>query len=315
LSLRSEHALQQRVAKALYKAYGGCADGFIGFTYIAITLYTPDIVMLSQEQICKDLHTVTIFEVKVTLKWESLGQLYRYSLYAPTYVVMPINEVEKLRKREYTLFQTLKGLGVGVAAVDVDKEDLSIVLESGKSLAIAEHTLYDAIVWQAFRDLLSTPPPTFLRIYTILVEFLYRGRRRIVNIDEVPVLSNEDRRIIRALVNALSLQKKTLPLAENPLTVELLDTDVLKLSPKEFMKQTLLSKPFAGVVDFISKMMRNLDEVKNPQQCYIPVSLMLLYTKGLPIQLIGMPYDVLCQRIYGDLSNCYKNMVFYLGRE
>jgi hypothetical protein len=313
--LRSEHVLQQKVAKALYKTYGGCADGFIGFTYIAVAFYTPDIVMLSQEQICRDLYTVTIFEVKATLKWESLGQLYRYSLYAPTYVVVPTDEVERLRKREYTLFQTLKGLGVGIAAIDVDKGDLDIILESGKGLAVAEYTLHDAIVWQVFRDLLSVSPPIFLRIYTILVGFLYRMHRRVVNIDEVPVLDKVGKQVIRALINMLSLQKKALPLAENPLIIELLDPDVLKLSPKEFMKQALLSKPFARIVSFIARMLRNFDEVKSLQQCYIPVSLMLLYTKGLPIQLIGVPYDVLCQRIYEDLSNCYKNVVFYLSRE
>jgi len=313
--LRSEHVLQQKVAKALYKTYGGCADGFIGFTYIAVAFYTPDIVMLSQEQICRDLYTVTIFEVKTTLKWESLGQLYRYSLYAPTYVVVPIDEVERLRKREYTLLQTLKSLGVGIAAIDVDKGDLSIIFESGKGLAVAEYTLHDAIVWQVFRDLLSVSPPIFLRIYTILVGFLYRMHRHVINIDEVPVLDKVGKQVIRALINMLSLQKKALPLAENPLTIELLDPDTLKLSPKEFMKQTLSSKPFTRIVSFIARMLRNFDEVKSLQQCYIPVSLMLLYTKGLPIQLIGVPYDVLCQRIYEDLSNCYKNVVFYLSGE
>ena len=126
------------------------------------------------------------------------------------------------------------------------------------------------------------------------MEFLRRTQRRVIDIDKVSVLSKVDKQVIKALINALSLQKKVLPLAENPLTIELLDPDVLKLSPKEFMKQTLLSKLFTRIVSFIARMLRNFDEVKSLQQCYIPVSLMLLYTKGLPIQLIGVPYDVLC---------------------
>jgi len=126
------------------------------------------------------------------------------------------------------------------------------------------------------------------------VEFLRRTQRRVIDIDKVSVLSKVDKQVIKALINALSLQKKVLPLAENPLTIELLDPDMLKLSPKEFMKQTLLSKPFARIVSFIVRVMRGFDEVKSLHQCYLPVSLMLLYTKGLPMQLIGVSYNDLC---------------------
>ena len=88
------------------------------------------------------------------------------------------------------------------------------------------------------------------------MEFLRRTQRRVIDIDKVSVLSKVDKQVIKALINALSLQKKVLPLAENPLTIELLDPDMLKLSPKEFMKQTLLSKPFARIVSFIVRVMR-----------------------------------------------------------
>lgn len=313
MSSRAEYILQQKVAKALYKIYGDCADGFIGFTYIAVSLYTPDIVILSLERMCKDLHIATIFEVKAALEWESLGQLYRYSLYAPTYIVVPIDEADKLRKREYTLFQTLKNLGIGVATVDLDKEDLGIVLEPSKSFALVEHTLYDAIAWQAFIDLLRIPPLKLSRAHKVLIESSYESSEHIINVNKVP--SKEDKQAIRALVNALSLQKKALPLAENPLIAKLLDPGVLKLSLKEFIRRTLLSKPFVGVVSFVLKMMRNHNEAKPLQQCYIPTPLLLIYTKGLPLQMVGISYNDLCQRIYENLNDCYKNIVFYLSEE
>lgn len=310
MNFRSEHALQQKVAKALYTMYETCIDGLVGFMYIAITLHTPDMILLSSEQECKDLYTVTIFEVKTSVGWETLGQLFRYSLYAPTYVTIPLNEAERLLKNEYTLFHALKSLGVGIATVDADKAELEIILKPGISLAIMEHELYDAIAWQIFRDLLKISPQALSRVYGAVTEFLQRELKRVVNIDKVPLLSKEDRHIIRAIINALSLQKLVLPLAENPLIVELLNPDIFKLSVDEFIKQILLSKPFNRIISFVAKVAEK--DVKGIiQQCYVPVTLLLLYTKGLPLRLIGQTYDNICQRIYEDLYECYENAKLY----
>jgi len=308
LNLMSEHQLQQKTAKALYATYGGCADGFIGFTHIAIGLDTPDIVVLSHE--CEDLHTVTIFEVKMSIKWDVLGQLYRYSLYAPTYVVIPTDQIENLKK-EYTLFQALRDLGIGVATVDEGKKGLKIILRPDRSLGTTEQVLYDVIMWQVFRDLSKTPPERFSKIYNAIMEFL-RGRLKfVISLNEIPILSSMDKHVIRALINALSLLKIALPLAENPYTLELLNPDIFRLSPNEFMKQLLLSRYLAKLVSLITRLVEK-DSEGTFQQCYIPVTLLLLYTKGLPLRLISQTYDVLCERIREDLYECYKNVKLYL---
>ena len=285
----------------------------MGFTDIAITLHTPDIVVLSPEQMCENLHPVTVFEVKTSVKWEHLGQIYRYGLYAPTYVVVPASEAEELKMRRYTMFQALKGLGIGLVALDTDREELKIILEPGKSLAIAEYTLYDAILWQVFRNLLKIPPQTFSRIYTVMAEFLQRELTRFINVDKIPTLGRGDKHFVKVIINTLSLQKKILPLAENPLTIEVLDPEVFKLTPEEFMKQVLLLKPLARITNFIMRVMlqKSIENILQ-QYCYIHAPLLLLYTKGLPLQRIGQPYDTICQGIYGDLRECYTNMLVYL---
>ena len=314
MSIESEPQLQQKVAKALYKSYKDCVDGFIGFTDIALALGAPDFVLLSQEQMCEGFYTVTIFEVKTSLDWESLGQLYRYRIYAPTYVAIPLNEAEEL-KRRHTMFQALKGLGVGIAAIDSNREGISIILGPGKSLAAMEQILIDAILWQVLRNILSIDYENFSKIYTIFTEFLQRELRPTINVDKIPTLGKEDKQIIKAIINALSLQKKVLPLSENPHVIELLDLDIFKLSSREFMNGILLSKPLARLTSFVIAAAKMYRENIPVHQCYALAPILLLYTKGLPLQLIRVTYDSKCQDIYEDLSNLYRNMMPYMGIE
>lgn len=315
MCLKSEYLFQQKTAKAIYAMYGDCADGLIGFMRIAMGLDTPDIVILSHE--CKDLHTVTIFEVKMSIKWDILGQLYKYSLYAPTYVVIPEDQIKKLES-VYTLHQALKDLGIGVASVDMDKGELEIILQPNGSSGIMEHALYDAIIWQIFIDLSINSLGEFSRTYNSIVEFLRRRLKPIISFNEIPLISSTNKRIIRAIMNVLSLQKMVLPLAENPYTIELLNPDVFKLSPMEFMKQVLLSKHLGKVTSFIIKLIEKdieKDFKSTSKQCYVPVTMLLLYTKGLPLRLIGQTYDVLCEKIRENLYECYRNIKLYLESE
>lgn len=309
LNLSIEHTLQLKTSKALYNKYRDCVDGIIGFIDIALSLHTPDFIVLSHEQQCDDIYTLAVFEVKTSVKWENIGQLLRYRLYAPTYVVVPKHEIEKLLTQKYTLLQTLKEIGIGLAAIDTYAEKIEIKEKSNMNLSNNVHWLYDAILWQIFKELLKIPISDFQRTYETVKEFLKREAERKIHVDKFP-----NRFIVKAIINAMSARKMALPLAENPLIFEVLESDFIKLSAIEFMKWMLQSKPFVKLASYVLNIVNGYNEA-DPGRCYVPPNLLLLYTKGLPLQFIKQTYDDVCQRIYNDLFDLYSSIIEYLARE
>lgn len=301
----TERELQQRFSRALHGVHGGCIDGYIGFMDIPLGIGAPDIVTISRGE-CDSLGVVTAFEVKTSLEWDHLGQVYRYSLYTPTYIVVPSNE---LIREKFALKETLKGLGIGVITIDPSSNKLNMIFEAQRR-PLTEYVLYDAILWWIFKSIASFSINEVRRVYDTLVEFIKRGLRRVIKVSEIPVATAGDRTVLRTIINILTLRKKALPIAENPLTVELLDPDITSHTSENFLRETLGSNPMDKVTFMASKLaeLSRIVEMLGLKPCYVSPSLLMLYTKGLPLHIVGQSYDDICQRIYKDIAEGYENL-------
>jgi len=301
----TERELQQRFSRALHGVYGGCIDGYIGFMDIPLGIGAPDIVTISRGE-CDSLGVVTAFEVKASLEWDHLGQVYRYSLYTPTYVVVPSNE---LVREKFALKETLKGLGIGVITIDPSSNKLNMIFEAQRR-PLTEYVLYDSILWWIFKSVAGFSLNDLRRVYDILVEFIKRELRRVIKVSEIPVATAGDRTVLRTIINILTLRKKALPIAEHPITVELLDSDITSYTPENFLRETLSSNPMDKVTFMASKLadLSRIVEILGLKPCYVSPPLLMLYTKGLPLHVVGQSYDDTCQRIYKDIAEGYENL-------
>ncbi len=301
----AEYELQQRFSRALHRVYGGCIDGYIGFMDLPLGIGAPDIVTISRGG-CDSLGIVTAFEVKTSLEWDHLGQVYRYSLYSPTYVVIPSSE--RVREK-FALKETLRGLGIGVITIDLSNNKLNMVFEAQRK-PLTEYVLYDAILWWIFESIARFSINDVRRVYDILVEFIKRGLRRVIKVSEIPAVTAGDRSVLRAIINILTLRGKALPIAENPLTVELLDLDIASYTPEDFLRDTLSSNPMDKVTFMASKLaeLSRIAEMLGLKPCYVSPSLLMLYTKGLPLHIVGQSYDDICKRIYKDIAEGCENL-------
>ena len=170
----SEQMIQRAFAETVYSSYKDDIDGIIGFTEIPIAMGAPDLVIISNSTKTNIFDVVTLFEVKKSVSWQHIGQIYRYSLYAPTYLVVPSGDVDEIEKN-YTLVTALKGLGVGLIVLDMAKHELNVVMKP-RPQHIQTHLIHESILWWLLELALDIASDNrFEKVYSVLIEAMRSG--------------------------------------------------------------------------------------------------------------------------------------------